>query len=60
MVKGTLAPPTLTVDGSFTPGLLLFSAPGSGARLYSWTREGRRGTRYVRRQQAWEGAVLQH
>ena len=31
MVTGTASPPTVTVAGSFTPGLLLFSAPGNGA-----------------------------
>ena len=31
MVTGTASPPTVTGAGSFTPGLLLFSAPGSGA-----------------------------
>lgn len=33
IVMGTRSPPTLSVAGSFTPGLLLFSAPGRGARL---------------------------
>lgn len=33
IVMGSRSPPTVSVAGSFTPGLLLFSAPGRGARL---------------------------